>query len=366
MTPMFPIDEVLCVRLMMTLAHFLWQGAAVGLAALLAGLLLKRTSASTRYLVLLGALLVMAACPPVTFLLLKGNAQAEVSAAAPQPAAAGQGNVAGHAARRPAWPGLRRSGPWSDEIPQPAVIPAPAADVTSPQIQPVLAPTADCPPAAPTGWRAVLLDRQKWLQCAPYVVAAYAAGVAVTLGRLVLGLFGGGRLRRRSRPVDDPGLLAALGRQARVLGLHVTPAIAYCGRAAVPTVVGVLRPTILLPLAIVSGMTIQQVEVLLAHELAHIRRYDPIVNILQRLIEAFLFFHPAMWLVSRRIRSERELCCDDWVVRAGCTPLAYADSLVRAAELCIIDQRGPLASSRRWLRRIARRSFTAGCCACWT
>ena len=90
---------------------------------------------------------------------------------------------------------------------------------------------------------------------------------------------------------------------------------------------------ILLPISAASGMTTEQIEILLAHELAHIRRYDHLVNLLQRLIEAVLFFHPAVWFISRRIRIEREHCCDDLVLAVGGKRLAYAESLLRMAEL---------------------------------
>ena len=72
---------------------------------------------------------------------------------------------------------------------------------------------------------------------------------------------------------------------------------------------------------------------ILTHELAHLRRYDHLVNLLQRVVEALLFFHPAVWYVSRRISIERENCCDDLVLAAGAERLGYADSLVRVAEL---------------------------------
>ena len=134
-------------------------------------------------------------------------------------------------------------------------------------------------------------------------------------------------------------------RQAAQLRLRSVPAVSWCRRVLVPTVVGVIRPSILLPLSMISGMAPQEIEALLAHELAHIRRSDPIVNIVQRLIEALLFFHPAMWFVSGRVRRERELCCDDWVVSAGSTAMDYAASLVRAAELCSMDRRSQVAAA---------------------
>jgi hypothetical protein len=101
----------------------------------------------------------------------------------------------------------------------------------------------------------------------------------------------------------------------------------------VPTVVGVLKPMILLPLTLTSGLSPEQIESVLAHELAHLRRRDHLVNLLQRVIESLLFFHPAVWWVSHRVREEREHCCDDLVVACGAMPLDYAKSLLRVAEL---------------------------------
>jgi hypothetical protein len=115
--------------------------------------------------------------------------------------------------------------------------------------------------------------------------------------------------------------------------LRMTPALAVSPQVGVPTVAGILRPTILLPLAIVSGLAPDELEAILAHELAHLRRYDHLVNLIQRLIEAFLFFHPAVWWLSRRIRIEREHCCDDLVVAQGAEPSRYAASLLHVAEL---------------------------------
>jgi hypothetical protein len=108
----------------------------------------------------------------------------------------------------------------------------------------------------------------------------------------------------------------------------------------VPTVVGLFRPAILLPVAFASGLSLGQVEAILIHELEHIRRHDFLVNLFQRVAEAALFFHPAVWLVSRRIRIEREHCCDDAAVAAGCEPMSYAESLVAQAEQALATRAG--------------------------
>jgi beta-lactamase regulating signal transducer with metallopeptidase domain len=82
----------------------------------------------------------------------------------------------------------------------------------------------------------------------------------------------------------------------------------------IPTVVGWLRPVILLPASALTGLNTEQLEAILAHELAHIKRYDYLVNMLQTIVETLGFYHPAVWWISHKIRAEREHCCDDLAV----------------------------------------------------
>ena len=95
--------------------------------------------------------------------------------------------------------------------------------------------------------------------------------------------------------------------------------------------VGILRPVILLPPAALTGWSPDEIEMVLLHELAHVRRWDNAVNLAQRTVEAFLFFHPAVWLVSNWIRREREACCDAVVIGRTNRPHAYAELLVALA-----------------------------------
>ena len=115
----------------------------------------------------------------------------------------------------------------------------------------------------------------------------------------------------------------------------MAPPIAYCRDVSVPTLVGILRPTILLPLSAVSGLLPAELESILLHELVHIRRYDHLLNLAQRLVEAAFFFHPAVWFLSRRITVVREHCCDDAVLTLGTQRAVYIESLMRVAELSV-------------------------------
>jgi TonB family protein len=115
-----------------------------------------------------------------------------------------------------------------------------------------------------------------------------------------------------------------LARPVRVL-------VAAAGES--PAVIGWLRPAILLPAATLLNLTPDQLEAVLAHELAHIRRQDYLVNLLQVVAETLLFYHPAVWWVSARMRHERELCCDDLAVRSCGDALCYARALTRLERL---------------------------------
>lgn len=94
-----------------------------------------------------------------------------------------------------------------------------------------------------------------------------------------------------------------------------------------------------------TGLPPDQLEAVLSHELAHLRRFDSLINLRQRLIEAVLFFHPAVWYVSHRVSLERENSCDDLVMAHGCDRLTYADALLRTAEICTLGSGKPIPGS---------------------
>ena len=130
-------------------------------------------------------------------------------------------------------------------------------------------------------------------------------------------------LVRRAPPEWQQALskLAAKIRLSRPVPLLVSALV------QVPTVVGWLRPVVLVPVGALGGLPAEYLEALLLHELAHIRRQDYLVNMLQSVAEALLFYHPAVWWVSGHIRAERELCCDDVAVSVFGNALTYASAL---------------------------------------
>ena len=124
--------------------------------------------------------------------------------------------------------------------------------------------------------------------------------------------------------------------------------------AETPAVVGYLRPAILIPAGLLTGLPPEQVEAILLHELAHIRRHDYAVNVLQTLVEGLLFYHPAVWWVSGVIRAERENCCDDVVVAVVGDARGYAAALAELEWRRSVGQPALAARGGNLLRRIRR------------
>ena len=132
--------------------------------------------------------------------------------------------------------------------------------------------------------------------------------------------------------VSNLQLIHVINLQVHKVGLRFVPVVAYCDRITVPTVIGLVKPMVLLPATILTNLSLQEVTAIITHELAHIRRHDLWMNLAQRIIEAVFFFHPVVWYISRKISQERELCCDDLVVSLGNEPLSYAGALLHMAE----------------------------------
>jgi len=170
----------------------------------------------------------------------------------------------------------------------------------------------------------------QWLL--PAVVATWLLGVFAFSIRL----FGGWRFAARLRSTAHPGCTAwqrTLQKVAKQVGASQSVRLLVSSLVDVPTVIGWLRPVILVPVEHLAGLPFEYIEALLAHELAHIRRRDYLASILQGVAEAVLFYHPAVWWISQQIRAERELCCDDLAVDAIGDALSYARALAKLESL---------------------------------
>ncbi len=194
-----------------------------------------------------------------------------------------------------------------------------------------------------------LSERLRW--AAPL----WLAGVCVLLICRGASWVAAQRLRRRGTSPAPKTWQTALDDLARSMKLARPVLLLESCLAEVPVVIGYLRPAILAPVGMLAGLPAAQVEAVLLHELAHIRRADYLVNLLQTAIEALLFYHPAVWWVSNLVRAERENCCDDAVLALRPDARVYAEALVtlersrwRVPEAAVAANGGSL------LRRVRR------------
>jgi len=165
-----------------------------------------------------------------------------------------------------------------------------------------------------------------------WVLGLWACGVTTCAVRLVGGWVVARRMTTRAvQPVAHE--IQALATQVAARLSVTTPfRVLESTIAASPMLIGWLRPVVLLPTATLAGLSPAQLEALLAHEFAHMRRHDYLVNLLQSVVETLLFYHPAVWLVSRSVRESREQCCDDLTVSV-CDRLTYVSALSSVAAL---------------------------------
>ncbi|MFO1046102.1 MAG: M56 family metallopeptidase [Planctomycetaceae bacterium] len=306
------IDASFSYRLIASLLNFLWQGCLVALATVPVDLLLKNAPAGRRYALHVTALTTMVVCVTTTFLWIEPPVSLS-TVSAEYPAARLVTNVSPLDHDRSPLPSFADIHVSSSDFP------AVAASIESDVPQ-------DSRERRGDAWN----DLPRW---APHIALFYLICSASLLARLVHGTWAAHQLRKLSTIVCEESLIAVLHSQSKSLGLRIMPRIAWCTEVSVPVVIGIFKPMILLPTAAVTGLSPDQLQALITHELAHIYRHDLLVNLLQRIVESLLFFHPAVWYISRRISSEREHACDEIVLATGCERLRYADALVRMAEL---------------------------------
>lgn len=261
-----------------SLVHFLWQGALVGVLFALVRAMLPSEQAGARYASGLSALGLLAVCPLVTLWSLRPLA------------------------------GVGDAGVGT------ALVDAASATATSTApLEVGLAGQADA-----------LL---------PWLVAAWISGVVVMSSRALLQWRGLERIASELawRQSDLDELLARVAtRFATISRVHVL----VTRHIDTPTLIGWINPVILLPASVALGFPRHQVELILAHELGHLRRYDHLVNLAQAVIETVLFYHPVVHWISREIRHEREVCCDNLVLRlTEGEPCEYARTLAALEDL---------------------------------
>lgn len=194
----------------------------------------------------------------------------------------------------------------------------------------------------------------------PYLVLAYVMGLLLMSLRLVGGWWVTLGLRTKGLGALPESIAELAQRAQRQSGLRRVVRFALSDRVNTPCVVGILRPIVLLPAAVVTGLTPAQLSAVLLHELAHVRRHDVLVNLLQTLLETLLFYHPAVWWIGRQLRAERECCCDDAAVNRVGDRLGYVDALAAVAMLCKGRPRLSPAATGGVLHRRVRRLLAGG------
>ncbi|MEW6759274.1 MAG: M56 family metallopeptidase [Pseudomonadota bacterium] len=255
-----------------TLVHFLWQGALIGCATAVGLTVLRNARPESRYLVACTGLVLCLAWPALELALrLSGDTGTGGDAAV----LAAAGLVAG---------------------------------------SPIDA-----------GWSILLAEHLGW------IVGTWALCAVALAGRMVLGLFWIERAATQERV--DPAWQARLERLAAGFGVDRAVRLRVVQQLASPITAGWWRPVVLVPASLVSGMPAHLLEALLAHEMAHIKRHDYLVNLGQNVVETLLFYHPAVWWISNRIRSEREQIADDHAARILGEPRRLALALSELEKL---------------------------------
>ncbi len=166
-----------------------------------------------------------------------------------------------------------------------------------------------------------------------FIVLLWLIGAAVLFIKFCLGLLTTLRIKQSLIPIDDTSILAIAKQVQAQLGLHSNYSICSSTKTNSAAVFGWLKPIIILPICMLNALSEKELELILAHEMAHIKRYDFIFNILQSVAEIILYYHPVIWWISRVINEEREICCDEVAVRETDLQISYARTLIKLQEL---------------------------------
>ena len=268
--------------LALALVHFIWQGALLAIA----GALLMRTARvpSVRYAIGIATMLAMLLAPMMTFMAIQSA-----------------GKARSHSTTGAAI----------------AVAPTDSSARTVP---------SSATASRPQSTSATVIVPAAW------IFNVWALGVMVLSLRFAGGWTVARRLARQTLTPAGEEIQALAARMAARLNVRISVRVCESASVAVPMMLGCLQPVIILPPAAVIALPPAQLEALLAHELAHIRRHDYLVNLLQTGVETVCFYHPAVWWISREVRRHREHCCDDIAVGA-CDRLTYVTALSALASI---------------------------------
>ncbi len=300
-------------RLGWTLLHSVWQLGLIAVSVKLSLLVISQRFSTTRYSIAFVGLCVSVAIPMVTFGLIEPTAQLAVVRL---------GEVS-------TWESLEHS----------AIEIAAAHSHTSDVIE-------------SQSWNVAALNRlDSWL---PLLTIAWILGACLFLVRPALGVFTVSRLKRTGTGPVAGNVERQLQTLITAMRISRPVQLMQSTMTNVPMVVGFFRPMILLPASAMTNLSAQELEAILAHELAHLRRYDDFVNLGQTIIESVFFYHPCVWWMSSLVRTERENCCDDVAVSIVGGPKPLANALLqlessRVAEPALSANGGSLVKRIRRL-----------------
>ena len=296
-------DSPATEKLGLCLLHSLWQIALIGLALKITLDLLGHRSSNARYNSSVIALLLALACPVLTWMVVETPQKNRVEKTVMET-------------------------PLQDtdfNVQQNSYLNSSSASFITADT--VNDPTADSEIASAIGTRPVPLNiMQSPSPWTSWIVCGWLAGILFFSVRPLIGYSTARRLLRQDRSPVPHWVQESITRLVRQLGIKRTVLVSHSRLVNVPTLVGLFRPVILLPLSSLTNLSTSELEAILLHELAHVRRFDQVANLLQALIETLLFFHPVVWWISGIARAERENCCDDIAV----TSCRDSNSLVRA------------------------------------
>lgn len=311
-------ESELIYRLGWALLHSLWLLALLGIVTMAALTILRRSSAQARYASSCIGLLLMAIAPlgllafsPAKNVEKPGTVGAAVAPFSEVGVPAGD-RTGSPAISEPVGKAAPRSEGAVDPLSHPMATESPVA-----------AESAGAGNASRSTWQAV---------AAPWMSLAWIIGVLVLSVWRTGGWWTAQRMQRIGSDSISGKLVNTIDQLRGQIGVSRPVRVLKSRLVQVPVVVGWLKPTILIPLQILESLTATQLRMVLAHELAHVRRRDYLANLLQTCVETLLFFHPAVWWVSRRIRTERENCCDDLAVKHCGRGADLAGALVAVEE----------------------------------
>ena len=167
---------------------------------------------------------------------------------------------------------------------------------------------------------------------AKYITGVYLLALMVQAIRLVGGFMHVQQIRKQKNLLTDHLWSAKAQELVQKLKIAKKVSLFFSEHVQIPLTIGHLKPIIIFPIALINNLDNDQVEAILLHELAHIKRHDYLLNIMQCVMETILCFNPFVWLISKTIREQREFCCDDMVIDEDCNNYAYSRALLVIAQ----------------------------------